>query len=257
MTTQKILILPDLQVPYQDERALGPVLAYAESERWDEVVQLGDFVDCDTLSRHDPDDLLSREGKRLAEEFDAANNVLDRILKAGRRKNRSARCTILKGNHEYRIERFVRKHPMLEGMLDLSKALELAKRSVKLVECWPSGAVHSIGKLNFTHGVYCGDNHAKKHVLGYGANIVYGHTHQVQAYTHAQHAHGGPICAWSMGCLCLIPLPYLEGRPCNWQHAFGIAHVRKSGRFNLAVVNVVNGWFTAPNGRDFHPSKAR
>ena len=42
---RKVIVLPDMQVPFHDKLTLAAVEKYMADERWDEWVQLGDFID--------------------------------------------------------------------------------------------------------------------------------------------------------------------------------------------------------------------
>ena len=45
--THDVLVLPDLQVPYEDKRSLAAVEKVMGEYEWDEIVQLGDCFDFD------------------------------------------------------------------------------------------------------------------------------------------------------------------------------------------------------------------
>lgn len=239
---RRILILPDIHAPLCDWRALYPVLKYASDVKWDEVVQLGDLVDFNSVSGHNEGRPGLVENDRVADELDAASEVIDAIRDAVGK----ARGVVLKGNHEWRWDRFVEKHPVLEGLVNIA---DLLPAGWKLVECYPKGEVYRAGHLAFTHGAYCNKHHAMTHADHYGCNIVYGHTHTVQNHTKVAYGKGKAYGAWSMGCLARLDMPYLEGRPTAWQHAFGEAFIHDDGTFNLYTTVVTNGGFTGLNGR--------
>ena len=85
-------------------------------------------------------------------------------------------------------------------------------------------------------------NHTKKHLDTYGANIVYGHTHDIQRTTGTR--LNGTIGSWSMGCLKDMSAEnntWLKGRLHNWNHAFGIVTFFDNGNFQVEVVDIVEG----------------
>src|SRR5689334_13508759 len=111
MTQQKWLVIPDLQWPYIDKRAVNAVLKYARDHKWDGVIQLGDFMDWDFISRWTKDNARRIEGQRFLREYAGANKFLDEFVTAVRAKNPKASIVILEGNHDNRIEQVIDKTP--------------------------------------------------------------------------------------------------------------------------------------------------
>ena len=58
-----------------------------------------------------------------------------------------------------------------------ANALRLKERGYKYYEY---NEPLKLGKVSFIHGAFATNLHAKKHLLAYGENIIYGHTHDVQ-----------------------------------------------------------------------------
>jgi len=248
--TLKVCILPDIHAPVHDQQAMSSVLAYMRSETWDEVVQLGDFVDVHAISEHN----TGKPGAiphPLSYEYEVANSLLDKIVSAARSKNKACKITFLKGNHEFRADRFVEKHPELKGLVEPHIALRYNARKIDYVESYPRGDVYSIGHLHMHHGYYCNEFHTKKHAEAYGVNIVTGHVHDFQTYSKVTWGSGKTRLATSLGCLCVLDAPYLHGRPSKWVHGFGVAYVKPDGNFNLYPVQIIDGHFVAPNGVNF------
>lgn len=239
------LILPDMQVPYEDKKAVAAVMAYTRDEEWDFVVQLGDWPDFNSISSHNEGKPKLVEGQRVAKEVAALQASIMEVKDA----TGSAPLFWLKGNHEWRWDRYVEKYPAMEGLVDLKSLLPDPED--RLIECYPKGDVLKIGHLVFTHGFYTTTNHAKKHAESFGANVVYGHTHQVQQYASTALGKGKVHAAWSMGCLCRLDMPYLSGAPTNWQHAFGEVFFDEKGMFNLYTTVVTNGRFISPGGKSY------
>ena len=102
---------------------------------------------------------------------------------------------MLQGNHELWMDNFVEKYPYMSDYT-FPKACYLKERGYKYYEY---NLPLKIGKINFIHGTYATTYHAKKHLETYGANIMYGHTHDLQRHTLT--SLGGTISAWSLGCL--------------------------------------------------------
>lgn len=248
---RRILVLPDIHAPFHDMKAIGSILSYASTQHVDELVQLGDYVDADAVNAHDEGKRRTQEGRRLIDEYSVANELLDQLTDAVRVKNRGAKLVMLKGNHEWRVDRWVDKHPEVEGLVEVENGLRLTARGVHWVQSYPYGEAYKMGKLHAIHGAYTNKYHAAKHLDEYGINLIYGHVHSIQ--TASKPGHGGMKTteAISIGCLCDYNLPYLQGRPSKWQHAFAEVHVWDNGNFNVLPVRIHGGEFVAPTGEKF------
>lgn len=235
-----------MHIPEHDERTLAAVEKYLGDHAWDEVVYLGDLMDFDLISSHNRDNLRAVAGKRLDREYVIAGEVLDRHRKAAP----GAKFTLLEGNHEYRVERYVDANPVLEGKVEVETGLQLLKRRIKWVRYWSKGDVYRIGKATFIHGTYTNQYHAKKHLESYDASVFYGHVHSFQAHTKIQ-KKGQPRIGQSLGCLCKLDQPYMRGRPSAWAHGFGVFYFRPDGTFNHYPVQIVKHAFTSPEGKTY------
>lgn len=232
--TKNVLVIPDLQVPYEDRRSLKAVEAMMADHPWDEIIQIGDFMDLDCISTHNTNKLKTIEGKTLRKDFDAANSRLDRWQRIGKK----AKITILEGNHDERMLRYIDANPQLSGTMEVPRQLNLAKRGIRWVPYWSEGEVYQIGNAYFAHGQYTNEHHAKKHVSRFGVNIFYGHTHDIQTYSLVLLGEDKTIVGQSLGCLCEYAQQYIKGKPTNWQQAFGAFHFYPDGFFTYNVVRI-------------------
>lgn len=229
-----VLVLPDLQVPYEDKRSLSAVEGVMRDYRWDEIIQLGDFLDLDCISSYNEKRLRTIAGKTLQKDFDAGNRVLDRWQHLAPR----SKIVILEGNHDERMLRYIDANPQLEGTVEVPKGLRLEERGIWWVPYWSKGDVHKIGHAYFIHGEYVNDHHAKKHVTRFGGNVFYGHAHDVQTYSLVQYKDDSTIVGQSLGCLCRYDQSYIKGKPTNWQQAFATFHFFADGNFTYDVVRL-------------------
>ena len=245
----RVIILPDMQIPYQDDRALALVERYMADNTWDEWLQMGDFMDFDCISRFNADAFRKVENMRLASDYEDANKILDRHQKIIRKNNPDAKFTLLEGNHELRVEKFMDKYQQLEGTLEVEKCLRLKERGIKWVRCYQKGDNHKIGNAYFTHGISTTSNHASAMVRKFGTNIYYGHTHDVQSFPLVQMGSEKTLEGMSLGCLCIYNMPYVQKNPTNWQQAFAVMYVFPDGYYNLFVVKLFKHRFIAPDGK--------
>jgi predicted phosphodiesterase len=209
-----------------------------------EVVLLGDVMDFDLISHHNRDNLRATQSKRIDKEYEYAGDQLD-ILR-GLAPN--AKFTLIEGNHDERIERYIDANPALEGSLELQTGLQLIQRKIRFVRFWSKGEVYKIGKATFIHGLYTTQYHARKHVEAYGTNIFYGHTHDVQSFSKELHGKDKTIVGQSLGCLCKYDQRYMRGKPSKWQQAFGVFHFLPDGHFSYNVVRIFKHRFVGPDG---------
>lgn len=248
MKIKKVLVLPDIHYPVEDKRTMTAVEGYMASQKWDEMVYLGDVMDFNCISSHNKNNLRAVEGSSLAEDYDYVNGKfqLHRSIVGFNTK-----ITYLEGNHEFRLERFIDANPRLKGMVEVEHALDLKRRKINWVRSWSKGEVYRIGKANFIHGIYTTEHHAKAHVMAYGENIFYGHMHDLQQFSFTRKGDNKTITAHSLGCLCDYNQKYLHGRPTKWQQAVTTFNIFEDGFFTYYVTPIFKHRFVAPNGEVF------
>ncbi|MAG59905.1 hypothetical protein CMO96_03910, partial [Candidatus Woesebacteria bacterium] len=185
--------------------------------------------------------IIDRDIERVNDGIDKMTMTLDHIGCDER--------YVLTGNHDHWLNQFVEAHPYLTDYT-FEKACRWEKRGYRVL---PHNKPLKMGKLALIHGAYVCVHHAKKHLQQYGMSIMYGHTHDIQRFTHTRHDNS--IGAWSMGCLKKMDAEnneWLSGRLVNWGHAFAIVDLWENGNFKVEVVEIVNGkttvWGQAING---------
>lgn len=252
MTTKKnkpyklALVLPDMHVPFHDAATLRAVEAYMRDERWDYLINLGDFLDFNSISTHNTGKPRLVEGESLGDDYHAGNEILDRHCKLARRKNDSCEMVLLEGNHEYRVERLLDVQPTLRGTVEVSSQLGLKGRGIKWVRSWSRGDVYRAGNAYFHHGQYVTLHHAKKMVENYGVPIYYGHTHDIQGYSKVLHGKDLTIEGASLGCLCRYDQRYRRGAPDKWQQSITVFRIFSDGFFQRETVAIFKNRFVGP-----------
>src|SRR5262245_50642950 len=117
MHSYRVLVLPDIHVPLEDKRTMAAVEKYMADQQWNEVVYLGDFMDFNCISSHNKENLRAVQGQRIRKDYEAANVMLDRHQALAP----LAKFTLIEGNHDERIERYIDANPAVEGMLGVEK----------------------------------------------------------------------------------------------------------------------------------------
>lgn len=202
----KMIIFGDLHVPYHDNKAVDIVCKVMNMIQPDKVIVIGDSIDFYGLSTFGPapDRVL-----KIQDDLDATFKVHQQL-------NSDAEYIFLVGNHEYRLERYLRKHPEIFALdaLELENLLRLDELG------WELRQDYKFKDFLVIHG-----KRWSKHA-GWGAkkeledrffqtNIIMGHTHKVGCYMAT-----GPrkqIGGWEIGCLCKS-MEY--NRTPNWQQGF-------------------------------------
>lgn len=115
----RALIIPDRQikpgVPLEYNRWIGYAI---QDYRPDWVCDLGDYADFASMSTHSAPGSKSKEGQRLRQDIEAANEG-DALLTEGMGKFKPKRKIRLRGNHCHRLSRYIEANPVLDGLVGL------------------------------------------------------------------------------------------------------------------------------------------
>lgn len=245
---EKVLVISDAQVPYHDVKLMKAICAYARDHFWAGIVWVGDVMEFNEISSFVEMKPGAVGENTVSRSFSAGNRYLDDYLEAARHRNPNCRAVFIQGNHEYRTVSYTHKRPELGETLDVQANLHLADRKVEWIPFWEKGTLLKWGKAYFGHGRYTSTHHASRHARMYGEPFYYGHTHDVQEWSMVREASGKVLEAASLGCTCRYDLPYTQGRPTNWQQAFGVFYFLPNGFFNRYTVRAFNGRFVSPEG---------
>lgn len=236
----------DTHAKFVDRPAFNAYLKFLNYWGCDIHLIMGDFVDCEGLS-HWPDSSL--EPRRIVPEMKQARGMLQDILDATPTCSTRLYAT---GNHEDWIVQALGRMPELfDGLAELD--IEISLKTLLGLEkfgyqLFPLNELIQIGKAHFTHGIFTGGSHAKKHLDTFKTNIYYGHLHDLQE--HNQTSVDGPMEAASLGCLARLDAKFLKGRPNNWAHAVGCFEFFRDGSYNFYKLRIINGKL-AYNGQVF------
>jgi len=179
---QTFLVLPDVHVPFQNDRLIEKICKLAVDIRPDGVVFLGDFLDLFSLSKYAEDSLYQLRDVTLTEEYTIGRKVLKTFLSA---IPRGARKVYLYGNHEDRFFRELEKKDHAKYGKELTspeEALRLAEQKFEVVTDWKSGSVLLGSHLELIHGTFHGVHCAKSHLDALEGSVMMGHSHRFQIY---------------------------------------------------------------------------
>jgi predicted phosphodiesterase len=250
MKREKIrVIIPDSHGDHIDWQAALAVIGDILLLGPDEIVFLGDHLDCGgTFNAHQMT-YVSEMSESYEDDLEMANTFLDAIQRAGK----GCDAYYLEGNHEQHVERWAartmrnrrdadglvkRYGPKAALRLD-SRGVRYYQRSVMYQGLSIPGTI-KLGKCFFTHGISHSSNAAADHLRRFGSNIVYGHCHRSESRVERTVSSDGFVAACPGTLAKLQPL-YMHTRPTSWSHGYAVQHVLPSGEFMHLNVPIIKG----------------
>jgi predicted phosphodiesterase len=244
------LVIPDSHGNHIDPQARAALLRDAKALDPDEVVLLGDHLDCGGIFNSHQRTYTNELCESYEDDCDAANSLLDELLNAC---PRATSWDYLEGNHEQHVERwaaraFTRRKDAdaLLAVYGPAKRLELKQRGIRYYKRSEHYQGLSIpgtikrGKCFFTHGIVANKHATYTHLERFGACVVHGHTHRAQSFGGRLVSSDG-IGAWSPGTLAKLQPLYLHTNPSGWSHGYHVQFVAKSGLFLAHNIPIMRG----------------
>lgn len=232
---EKCLLVPDIHAPYQNDVALSSLISFSKWWKPDKIFIMGDLVDFYAISRFtkDPERAL-----KLQDEIDVAYEILKQIRNA----NPNTPIVLIRGNHEYRLQKYLWSEAKeLSSLRDLTVENLLNLKSLNI-------KYEGTGRLRH-RGIIIKHGDVVRKFAGYsakgefeksGMSGVSGHTHRAAVYYH-KNASGD--YAWmECGCLCRLDAEYMEGETPNWEVGWGVGYFKlNSDRYFLEFIPFVGG----------------
>jgi predicted phosphodiesterase len=245
------VIIPDTHGAKVDEAALAACLGDIKALDPDEVILLGDHVDCGGfLAQHHVMGFVAESDYTYEADIAATNAFLDTLQAAAPR----AKVEYIEGNHERRIEQWAMTQTLrnskdaefLRRAFAPEFLLRLAERGIpyyRQAECYDglsiSGTIKR-GKCYFTHGSSTSKQATTTMLSSFAGNIVFGHTHREQS-SSARPVHTGQIKSWNPGCLCELQPLWCHTFCTSWTHGMAIQSVARSGEFLHLNIPIIKG----------------
>ena len=237
---------------HADTQAISAVIADLKVIDPDEIILLGDIMDCGGfLAQHHVMGYVSETDYSYEQDLEAANALLDAIQQASPR----AKIEYVEGNHEKRVEtwavtetlRHSRDSEGLRRCYAPEFRLNLKERGIpyyRMSECYDGLTTPGFikrGKLFYTHGSFVTSKHATASIHSKVAgNVRFANTHRAQAET--VHRMGvGFIGAYNAGCLCRKGPLWRNTDPTEWSDGYGIDLITPSGSFLALNVPILDG----------------
>lgn len=234
---KRALIIPDCHIPFEDKKAYELMLKCADDVQPDEVVILGDYADFFNVTAHPKELDISTD---LIDEVDA---VQARLMEL-RAMFPKAKIVYIQGNHEFRLERYIRdKARELFGVVTIDTLLNLKALNIHHVPYGPNQKYHVLGsKLIARHEPISGGTHvAHGTVVKALSSVIFGHTHRLQE-SQIVAIDGGNyrgISAGWLGDSSHSVMSYVKNHH-QWALGFSIVTVLPCGNWYNQLVHIID-----------------
>lgn len=237
------MVISDIHIPYQDDKAVAVMREFAKDYKPQHLVINGDLLDFYSLSTFDkcPDRKYS-----VMEEVNDGVQFLKEMRKIVGPK---AQMYFTEGNHEARLQRYLAKNPELADMpeLRIDRLLKLKEQKIKFagvgVDYWAQDTGHiKIGNAIVTHGDNRFNGAATSANSGYSAmntikkmqsSVIMGHVHRLAQVHHS--TPYGTLVGVEGGCLCM------PAGTANWQQGFVTFETHRGKNKNYRLHHIDNG----------------
>jgi len=221
------ILVPDIQYPYNDKLMTDKLIRVIKDVQPDAIVQIGDAIDFPQVSKWSKNQ-KGEYADTLQQHIDGFKGLLAQTREAAP----SAQITWLEGNHDLRVQEYVRAYgPALSTLraLEMPNLFGLAELGVKYLK----GPLHIGTNTYAVHGHESGGYAASlsawdlKFMKRYGSdkNIVFGHTHQPFLSTRAVGFNGKVSPRFTMNVGSLMDptcAHYVKDGSVSWTMSFGL-----------------------------------
>ena len=237
------MVMNDLQIPYQDDKALDCVEGVMSYLKPTALVYLGDVFDFSGLTTKFQRDPSQRY--QLLHELAMG----EQMFWHHRSIAPNAHKVYIEGNHEARLRRYVvamadelTAFTDNNGALSLPKLLHLDQIGIEYIG--PYGAAWEHNSFVFKHGDSVVEYAAAKELRAEGSSGMSGHTHRGGSYYRT--TRSGAHAWYENFCLCHTegfkrpPSATNTSGPYNWQKGFSVVYF-EGGIFNVVQVPITHG----------------
>ena len=230
--SKRYLILPDVQAPYEDRKAVRAFIRFLGDYQPDELVCIGDLVDYPSPSRWNKGQAGEYIGSVRADSDHAKRRVLAPI-----REVYDGPFKFIEGNHDERPRVYLAKYApalseydegfQVENLLDFdSFGVERLGDFYDFAPGWTMTHGH-LGGIRMTQTPGGSALSAAKN--RFQKSIVMGHTHRLGVSYHT-YGYGGKVTKTLTGVevgnlMSMRAATYLKRATANWQQGFCILHV--------------------------------
>jgi len=275
---KRAVILPDLQLPYVDEKALSVAIQIIQDTKPDQIIFIGDTLDLSAWGR-----FVQRPefAEATRESFKQFYNLLYGL----REDNRTAQIIVIEGNHEERMNRDLlmnaqsayglKRADQPEGwpVMSVPNLCAFDTLDIEYVPGYPANRFWLNERLQIIHGDLArpSGKSARAVVNRERVSTIFGHTHRIeQASQTSQDYHGGKQHqTFNIGTLSLINGGVPSGKSGydsrtgqtlqnfhDWQHGLMVVDYQEGDKpFHAQQVhiNTFDDYNTRFNGKTYQP----
>lgn len=247
--SQRIVVISDTQIPFDDRKALAAVVRFIRDYQPDEVLHIGDLMDYPSPSRW-----TKGTSEEFAQRIKPDSEQCKKRFLGPLRDVYDGPVGVLEGNHDERPFEYLHKYaPALaeyaadfkfENLLDFDGfGVVVRPEFYKVAPGWIATHGHRGGIRLSQNAGDTAANAAKR----FNSSVVMGHTHRLGLKPETR-GYGGNVNAtlWGMevGNLMNMKLAtYLKGGTANWQQGFGLLTV-EGQHVKPEIVPITNGRFS-------------
>jgi predicted phosphodiesterase len=243
---KRIVVLSDIQHPYEDRRLVRSVIKFIGEYQPDEVVQIGDLMDFPQPSRWSKDTAAEFQGSV----FEDSKYAIDRFLKPLRAVY-DGPVGVLEGNHDERPRVYLARYaPALaeSRAFHMDTLLRFDEFGVQWLPDFYDIAPGWVATHGHKGGIRITQDAGKTALnaaVRFGKSVVMGHTHRMALVpkTFGYNADQETLYGFEVGNMMNMGLAqYLKGSTANWQQGFGVIHT-EGNYVNAQAVKIENSKF--------------
>jgi predicted phosphodiesterase len=237
ITGNKALIFSDVHIPFHNIKAIETMFDYCKDINIDTVVINGDFMDCFSVSRFNPEPSVIR----FKDEIKYTKDFLKELKKIFK----NARIYYKFANHEKRLEDYFKiKAPEIFDINEfkLNILLDLYNIGIEYIEDNRYIILNNNLTIwhghEFRNGITSPANPARTAFMRAKENSIIGHYHQSSEHSETD-INGKVVTCWSLGCLSELHPAYM---PLNrWCHGFAIYTKENNDFWHINNHRIIKG----------------
>lgn len=227
------VVAGDFHFDYHDKHIVALFLSFLSWLKPDTVIINGDLVDFYEISR------FSKDPKRigtLQHELDIAKYFLEEV----RRILPRSHIIYMAGNHDARMNEFLKNHPNIASLraLTLESLLTLHDLGIQFI---PYEERLHFGDLVIWHGDKANKHAAASYLNDWVVSGIFNHKHNMQVM-HKRSIWRDDVVVMN-GCMCDMNQAYIKGGEANWQHGWCVVQRVGNNRSVIEPIRVVDGRF--------------
>lgn len=244
---KQVVYIPDTHHPYHDKRAIKALENFVKEQEPDVVIFGGDNVDFYSISSFDKD---PERIYGLQEELISAISFMSKIKKLA---GKDTDLHFLEGNHEFRMAKYLMRHPELAS-LDALRVPELLRLGQMGISYTPYDKGLMIDGFLFKHGTRANMYAAKSEVELEGVSGMSGHVHRIMRHSKTDR-HGSHTWHTTGHLSDPAQIEYMKQQTPNWQQGFGVVEFNKRNGTHEVYQPVIKDGKFMFQGKIYKPTR--